>query len=83
MVIYTYDTIAHTFNENAITYSSKRSFAQLFSHLYKKRNVKALNTTVIKIDLIAVLTIIFSIDIIESLIYKEIMMDCAILFHPI
>ena len=32
----------------------------------KKRNVKALNTTVIKIDLIAVLTFILSIDIIES-----------------
>ena len=35
----------------------------------KKRNVKALNTTVIKIDLIAVLTFIFSIGIIESVIF--------------
>ena len=34
----------------------------------KKRNVKALNTTVIKIDLIAVLTFILSIDLIESVI---------------
>ena len=69
MVICTYDTIANTFNADAIAYSSKRSFAQLFSHLYKKRNVKALNTTVIKIDLIAVLTFIFSIGIIESVIF--------------
>ena len=36
MVICTYETIAHTFNENAIAYISTRSFAQLFSHLYKK-----------------------------------------------
>ena len=34
----------------------------------KKRNVKILNTTVIKIDLIAVLTFILSIGIIESVI---------------
>ena len=34
----------------------------------KKRNVKALNTTLIKIDLIAVLTFILSIYIIESMI---------------
>ena len=37
----------------------------------KKRNVKALNTRVIKIDLIAVLTFILSIDIIESLILQN------------
>ena len=37
----------------------------------KKRNVKALNATVIKIDLIAVLTIKLSIDIIESVILKR------------
>ena len=37
----------------------------------KKRNVKALNTTVIKIDLIAVLTFILSIDIIESVILRR------------
>ena len=36
MVICTNDTIARTFNGNAIVYSSKRSFAQSFSHLYKK-----------------------------------------------
>ena len=36
-----------------------------------KRNVKALNTTVIKIDLIAVLTFISSIDIIESVILQR------------
>ena len=36
MVICTYDTKAHNFNANAIAYSGKRSFAQLFSHLYKK-----------------------------------------------
>ena len=46
MVICAYDTIAHTFNVNAIAYSCKRSFAQIFSYLYKKENVKALNTTV-------------------------------------
>ena len=40
MVICTYDTIAHTFNANA--YSSKRSFAQLFSHLYKKEECKSI-----------------------------------------
>ena len=34
----------------------------------KKRNVKALNATVIKIDIIAVLTFILSPDIIESVI---------------
>ena len=36
MVICPYDT----FNANAITYSSKRSFAQLFSHLYEKEECK-------------------------------------------
>ena len=34
----------------------------------KKRNLKALNTTVIKIDYIAVLMFILSIDMIESMI---------------
>ena len=42
MVICTYDTIAHTFNANAIAYSGKRSFAQLFSHLYKKEECKSI-----------------------------------------
>ena len=42
MVICTYDTIAHTFNANAIAYSSKRSFAQLFSHLYKIEECKSI-----------------------------------------
>ena len=42
MVICTYDTIAHTFNANAIAYRSKRSFAQLFSHLYKKEECKSI-----------------------------------------
>ena len=37
----------------------------------KKRNVKALNTTVIKIDLIAVVTLVLSIDIIESVILQR------------
>ena len=71
MVICTYNTIAHTFDANAIIYSRKRSFAQLFSHLYKKRNVKALNTTVIKIDLIAVLKFKLSIDKIESVVLQR------------
>ena len=42
-----------------------------FLNYTKKRNVKALNTTVIKIDLIAVLTFILSIDIIESVILQR------------
>ena len=42
MVICTYDTIAHTFNANAIVHSSKRSFAELFSHLYKKEECKSI-----------------------------------------
>ena len=42
MVISPYDTIAHTFNANAIAYSGKRSFAQLFSHLYKKEECKSI-----------------------------------------
>ena len=42
MVICTYDTIAHTFNGNAIAYSSKRCFAQLVSHLYKKEVCKSI-----------------------------------------
>ena len=42
MVICTYDRIAHTFNANAIAYSSKRSFAHLLSHLYKKEECKSI-----------------------------------------
>ena len=42
MGICTYDTIAHTFNTNAIAYSSKRSFEQLFSHLFKKEECKSI-----------------------------------------
>ena len=42
MVICTYDTIVHTFNANAIGYSCKRSFAQLFSHLYKEEEFKSI-----------------------------------------
>ena len=42
MVICTYDTIAHTFDANAIAYSSKRSFAQLYSHLYKIEECKSI-----------------------------------------
>ena len=71
MVICTYDTIAHTFNANAIAYSSKRSFAQLFSHLYKKEECKRIKHNCKKIDLIAVLTFILSIDIIESVILQR------------
>ena len=37
----------------------------------KKRNVKASNTSLIKIDLIAVLTFILSVDIIESVILQR------------
>ena len=42
MVICTDDTLAHTFNADAIAYSSKRSFAQLFSHLCKKEECKSI-----------------------------------------
>ena len=42
MIICTYDMIAHTFNANAIAYSSKRSFAQLFYHPYKKEECKSI-----------------------------------------
>ena len=67
----TYDTIAHTLIENACAYSGKRSFRNYFLIHAKKRNIKALNTTVKKIDLIAVLTFTLSIDIIKSVILQR------------
>ena len=48
MVICTYDTIAHTYNVNAIAYSSKCSFGQLFSHLYKKEKCISIKHNIIK-----------------------------------
>ena len=42
MVICTYDTIAHTFDANAIVYSRKRSFALSFARLYKKEECKSI-----------------------------------------
>ena len=71
MVICTYVTIAHTFMTNAIALVVNvvlRNYVLIYT---KKRNVKVLDTTVIKIDLIAVLTFILSIDIIESMILQR------------
>ena len=66
MVICTYDTIPHTLTQKLLLIVVNVVLRNYFLIYAKRRNVKALNTTVIKIDLIAVLTFILSIDIIES-----------------
>ena len=60
----------HVYNAEDIGFSNKGSFAQLDSFPLNKKG-ECINATVIKIDLITVLTFILSIKIIDGVILQR------------